>query len=214
MVGLLFLSRLVSMYLIGLTGGIAAGKSTVAKEWISLGGIEIDADELAREALAENTEELARVKEIFGEKVFDGKSLDRQALGEVIFSNLEKRVSLESIVHPRVKQLAKQRISELPADSIVIYNVPLLVEAAVDNDFDLVVTVEAPREKQIERLMKHRGLTEEQASLRIDSQATPAERANAADEILNSNQPIEALLKDARQLWSKIERLAKSNASN
>ncbi|CAB4551455.1 unannotated protein [freshwater metagenome] len=96
----------------------------------------------------------------------------------------------------------------------MIYNVPLLVEASVDNDFDLVVTVEAPRDKQIERLVKHRGLTEEQATLRIDSQATPAQRANAADEILNSNQPIEALLKDARQLWSKIERLAETNASN
>jgi dephospho-CoA kinase len=202
------------MYLIGLTGGIAAGKSTVAKEWASLGGIEIDADELAREALAENSEELAKVKEIFGDEVFDGKALDRKALAQVIFGDPEKRFALESIVHPKVKQLAKQRFSELPADSIVIYNVPLLVEASVDNDFDLVVTVEAPRDKQIERLVKHRGLTEEQAILRIDSQATPAERANAADEILNSNQPIEALLKDARQLWSKIERLAEANASN
>lgn len=202
------------MYLIGLTGGIAAGKSTVAKEWASLGGIEIDADELAREALADNSEELSKVKEIFGDEVFDGKTLDRKALAQVIFGDPEKRNALESIVHPKVKQLAKQRFSELPADSIVIYNVPLLVEASVDNDFDLVVTVEAPRDKQIERLVKHRGLTEEQATLRIDSQATPAQRANAADEILNSNQPIEALLKDARQLWSKIERLAETNASN
>ncbi|CAB4627262.1 unannotated protein [freshwater metagenome] len=202
------------MYLIGLTGGIAAGKSTVAKEWASLGGIEIDADELAREALADNSEELSKVKEIFGDEVFDGKTLDRKALAQVIFGDPEKRIALESIVHPKVKQLAKQRFSELPADSIVIYNVPLLVEASVDNDFDLVVTVEAPRDKQIERLVKHRGLTEEQATLRIDSQATPAQRANAADEILNSNQPIEALLKDARQLWSKIERLAETNASN
>ena len=202
------------MYLIGLTGGIAAGKSTVAKEWASLGGIEIDADELAREALADNSEELSKVKEIFGDEVFDGKTLDRKALAQVIFGDPEKRIALESIVHPKVKQLAKQRFSELPADSIVIYNVPLLVEASVDNDFDLVVTVEAPRDKQIERLVKHRGLTEAQATLRIDSQATPAQRANAADEILNSNQPIEALLKDARQLWSKIERLAETNASN
>ncbi|MSZ22791.1 MAG: dephospho-CoA kinase [Actinobacteria bacterium] len=208
------MSRLVCMYLIGLTGGIAAGKSTVAKEWASLGGIEIDADELAREALADNSEELSKVKEIFGDEVFDGKTLDRKALAQVIFGDPEKRIALESIVHPKVKQLAKQRFSELPADSIVIYNVPLLVEASVDNDFDLVVTVEAPRDKQIERLVKHRGLTEEQATLRIDSQATPAQRANAADEILNSNQPIEALLKDARQLWSKIERLAETNASN
>lgn len=202
------------MYLIGLTGGIAAGKSTVAKEWSNLGGIEIDADQLAKEALADETDELAKVREIFGDQVFQGENLDRKALAEVIFGDEAKRRILESIVHPRVKQLAKQTISQLPQDSIVIYNVPLLVEASVDLEFDLVVTVEAPREKQIERLIEQRGLTEEQAGLRIDSQATPAERANAADEILNSNQPKEALIRDARLLWRKIERLAKANAGN
>ena len=202
------------MYLIGLTGGIAAGKSTVAKEWISLGAIEIDADALAREALAANTDELSKVRAIFGDSVFIGQDLDRGALARIVFKEPEKRKMLEEIVHPRVKELAKQKLSSLPADSIVIYNVPLLVEANVDLDFDLVVTVEAPRDKQIERLVSNRGLTEEDAALRIDSQASPAERANIADEILNSNQPIQSLIGDARLLWKKIEGLALADASN
>ena len=202
------------MYLIGLTGGIAAGKSTVAKEWTNLGGIEIDADALAREALAENTDELSKVRAIFGDAVFNGQELDRSALARIVFKEPEKRRILEKIVHPRVKELAKQQLSSLPADSIVIYNVPLLVEANVDLDFDLVVTVEAPRDKQIERLVSHRGFTEEDAALRIDSQASPAERANVADEILNSNQPVESLIRDAKLLWKKIEGLASADASN
>jgi dephospho-CoA kinase len=202
------------MYLIGLTGGIAAGKSTVAKEWASLGAIEIDADALAREALAANTDELSKVRAIFGDSVFIGQDLDRGALARIVFKEPEKRKMLEEIVHPRVKELAKQQLSSLPADSIVIYNVPLLVEANVDLDFDFVVTVEAPRDKQIERLVSHRGLTEEDAALRIDSQASPAERANVADEILNSNQPIQSLIRDARLLWKKIEGMALANASN
>jgi len=202
------------MYLIGLTGGIAAGKSTVAKEWTSLGAIEIDADALAREALAANTDELSKVRAFFGDTVFIGQELDRAALARIVFKEPEKRKILEEIVHPRVKELAKQQLSSLPADSIVIYNVPLLVEANVDLDFDLVVTVEAPRDKQIERLVSNRGLTEEDAALRIDSQASPAERANVADEILNSNQPIQSLIADARLLWKKIEGLAAADASN
>jgi dephospho-CoA kinase len=202
------------MYIIGLTGGIAAGKSTVAKEWTSLGGIEIDADALAREALAANTDELSKVRAIFGNAVFNGQELDRSALARIVFKEPEKRKMLEKIVHPRVKELAKQQLSSLPDDSIVIYNVPLLVEANVDLDFDLVVTVEAPRDKQIERLVSHRGFTEEDAALRVDSQASPAERANVADEILNANQPIESLIWDARLLWKKIEGLASANAGN
>jgi dephospho-CoA kinase len=202
------------MYIIGLTGGIAAGKSTVAKEWSNLGGIEIDADAIAREALAVNTDELSKVRSIFGDTVFNGQELDRSALARIVFKEPEKRKMLEEIVHPRVKELAKRQLSLLPADSIVIYNVPLLVEANVDLDFDLVVTVEAPREKQIERLVSQRGFTEEEAVLRIDSQASPAERANVADEILNSNQPVESLIRDARLLWKKIERLAMTDASD
>lgn len=200
------------MYLVGLTGGIASGKSTVASAWTELGGIEIDADQLAREVVEPGTPGLAAVQKAFGDSVISNGALDRSALGQIVFSNTDKRKQLEAIVHPLVKQLAAKRIADLPNDSIVIYNVPLLVEAAVDLDFNKVVTVEAPAEKQIERLVSIRKMDRAEAERRVAAQASPVERANAADVILNSNQDLHLLLKDARKLWQQIEHEAFSGS--
>ncbi len=202
------------MYLVGLTGGIASGKSTVASVWVELGGIEIDADQLAREVVEPGTPGLAAVKAAFGDSVISNGALDRNALGQLVFANTEKRKQLEAIVHPLVRELAAKKIAELPDDSIVIYNVPLLVEAAVDLDFDKVVTVEAPSEKQVERLVSIRKMNREDAERRVAAQASPAQRANAADVILNSNQELHLLLKDARRLWQQIEHEAAQRGSN
>ncbi|BDS50470.1 dephospho-CoA kinase [Rhodoluna lacicola] len=202
------------MYLVGLTGGIASGKSTVASAWVELGGIEIDADQLAREVVAPGTPGLAAVKAAFGDSVISSGALDRSALGQLVFADTDKRKQLEAIVHPLVRELAAKKIAELPNDSIVIYNVPLLVEAAVDLDFDKVVTVEAPSEKQIERLVSIRKMNREEAERRVAAQASPAQRANAADVILNSNQDLHLLLKDARRLWQQIEHEAAQRGSN
>lgn len=196
------------MYLIGLTGGIAAGKSTVAQRWAELGGIEIDADQLARDVVAPGTVGAAKVRETFGDSVFDGEILNRPKLGEIVFANAEKREQLEQILHPLVRELALSKVTQLPASSMVIYNVPLLVEAKVDLPFDQVVTVEAPLEEQVKRMVACRGLTAEQALARIRAQATPAQRANRADFILNSNQSLDLLLKDAGALWFKFQQLA------
>lgn len=198
------------MYLIGLTGGIAAGKSTVAKHWVELGGVEIDADQLARDVVAPGSKGAEQVREAFGDAVFDQNQLNRTKLGEIVFNDADKRKQLESILHPLVRELALARVSELPANSMVIYNVPLLVEANVDLPFDQVVTVEAPIEQQVQRLMNNRGFTQESAMARIASQATPAQRANRADFILNSNQALDLLLKDAGALWFKFELLAEA----
>lgn len=193
------------MFLIGLTGGIAAGKSTVAARWVEHGAIEIDADQLARDVVAVGTSGLAQVVSEFGTEILqpDG-SLNRPALGAIVFADPVKRQELEAIIHPRVKALAAERLASLPQDSIVIYNVPLLVEASVDLNFDKVVTVEAPSEKQIERLVSIRGMSHEEATRRVASQARPAQRANAADIILNSNQDLPLLLKDADRLWQNF----------
>jgi dephospho-CoA kinase len=197
------------MYLVGLTGGIAAGKSTVAKRWVEQGGFEIDADLLAREVVAPGTPGAEQILEAFGMQVFsaDG-SLNRTVLGSVVFGDQERRKVLEAIVHPLVKLRAREIIASLPETSIVVYNVPLLVEASVDLPFDMVVTVEAPASEQIERLKKHRGMPESEATKRVASQASPAQRANAADVILNSNQDLNLLLKDADSLWLRIQREA------
>ena len=201
------------MYLVGLTGGIASGKSTVASAWTELGGIEIDADQLAREVVEPGTPGLAAVREAFGDVVISNGALNRSALGRIVFSSPEKRKQLEAIVHPLVKQLAAKRIAELPDDSIVIYNVPLLVEAAVELDFNKVVTVEAPAEKRIDRLVSIRKMDRTEAERRVAAQASPVERANAADVILNSNQDLHLLLKDARKLWQQIEHEAFSGSN-
>jgi dephospho-CoA kinase len=199
------------MFLIGLTGGIAAGKTTVAAHWVSLGGIEIDADKLAREVVEPGTEGLEQIREVFGESVFDsGGSLDRQKLGEIIFNDASKRVALEEIIHPLVRQRASELLAGLPENSMVIYTVPLLVEANVSLPFDVIVSVEAPEADRVKRLVSSRGMSSEQALARIKSQASAIERAAAADYILNSNQPLPALLADASALWNKFQMMSQA----
>ena len=199
------------MFLIGLTGGIAAGKTTVAAHWVSLGGIEIDADKLAREVVEPGTKGLKQIREVFGESVFNLEgSLDRQKLGEIIFSDAKKRAALEEIVHPLVRQRASELLAELPENSMVIYTVPLLVEANVSLPFDVIVSVEAPEADRVKRLVSSRGMSSEQALARIKSQASAIERAAAADYILNSNQPLPALLADASALWNKFQMMSQA----
>ena len=197
------------MYLIGLTGGIAAGKSTVAKRWVELGAIEIDADQIAREVVEPGTVGLQQIAEHFGTAVLnDDGSLNRSALASVAFSDPEQLKALNQIVHPLVRARTIELLACMPEDAIVIYNVPLLVEAAVDHDFDTVVTVEAPEEEQIKRLIERRSMTAEEARSRIASQAKPVERAAIAEHILNSNQDIHLLLRDADALYRQLEKAA------
>ena len=197
------------MYLVGLTGGIASGKSSVATRWVQHGAVEIDADVLAREAVSAGSAGLARVAQEFGENLIqtDGQ-LDRAALAAIVFNDPAKREKLESIIHPIVRELALKRIQALPESTIAIYTVPLLVEANVSLPFDKVVTVEAPEREQIKRMVANRGMSEADALARIKSQATPAQRANRADVILNSNQTLPELVADADVLWAQIVREA------
>jgi dephospho-CoA kinase len=178
---------------------------------VSLGGIEIDADKLAREVVEPGTEGLEQIREVFGESVFDsGGSLDRQKLGEIIFNDASKRVALEEIIHPLVRQRASELLAGLPENSMVIYTVPLLVEANVSLPFDVIVSVEAPEPDRVKRLVSSRGMSSEQALARIKSQASAIERAAAADYILNSNQPLPALLADASALWNKFQMMSQA----
>jgi len=197
------------MFLIGLTGGIAAGKSTVAQHWESLGAAHLDADQIARQVVQPGTLGLAAIEAAFGASVLnENGSLNRQALAEIVFKDPAKRLALEAITHPLVREETRRQLEAQPDDAIVLYNVPLLVEAAVDLPFDRIVTVEAPLEEQVRRLTEHRAMTAEQALDRIRNQATPAQRANAADFIINSNQDLGLMLKDAGRLYLQFEREA------
>lgn len=193
------------MYLVGLTGGIAAGKSTVAKHWVSRGAIEIDADMLAREVVSANTPGAEQLLKVFGPNFFDSEgNLDRKKLGALVFESKDDLEKLESIVHPLVRTRTLELLGSAPADAIVIYTVPLLVEANVDLNFDYVVTVEAPESERIKRLVEYRGFDIQEAKARISNQATPIERAARADSVLNSNQDIFLLLRDADALWNRF----------
>jgi len=201
------------MFLVGLTGGIAAGKSTVADLWQSLGAEIIDADELAREVVEPGSPGLEAIVRLFGADVLDvNDALDRKALADKVFGNLENRRALEEITHPLISELAKRKLAASAA-SIVVYAIPLLVESKSKLPFDFVVTVEAPKSDQIARMVESRGMTEIEAKQRIAAQASPAERANVSDRILSSNQSLKLLLKDARLVWKEIELAAQNKAS-
>ena len=155
------------MYLIGLTGGIASGKSTVARRLYEHGAVHIDADQLARRVVEPGTPALAAIVEEFGTDVLrrDG-SLDRAKLGERVFGDAERLAKLNAIVHPAVRALSARLIAKAEQedpDAVVVYDVPLLVEASVDHPFDLIVVTNAPRRAQVERLVENRGLDRGQA---------------------------------------------------
>jgi dephospho-CoA kinase len=201
------------MFLIGLTGGIAAGKSTVAAHWESLGAFHLDADQIARQVVQPGTLGLAAIEAEFGPEVLnENGSLNRAALAKIVFAQPERRQKLEEITHPLVKAETASQLAALPANAVAVYNVPLLVEAGVNLPFDRIVTVEAPIDEQVKRLTANRGMTAEEALARIRNQATPAQRANVADYILNSNQDLGLLLKDAGKLWLQFEREAAEKA--
>ena len=202
------------MFLVGLTGGIAAGKSVVSATWEDLGAFVVDADVLAREVVEPGSSGLSSLVALFGTGILqtDG-ALDRQKLGELVFSSEVNRKTVESILHPLIKARALAQLAAVPVGQIAVYVIPLLVESKSDLPFDFVVTVEAPLEEQVKRLVENRGMTEGAAIARIKSQASPAERANVADRVLSSNQSLELLKKDAKVLWNEITRMTSQKAS-
>jgi dephospho-CoA kinase len=196
------------MYLVGLTGGIASGKSTVANVWGALEATVIDADLLAREVVEPGTSGLAKLTAEFGPRILESDgSLNRKALADIVFEDPVQREKLEAIVHPLIQELSRVRISEATSE-VVVYVIPLLVETQSVLPFDLVVTVEAPEHEQIRRMVEDRQMDTSGAVGRIRAQASPAMRAQFSDHILNSNQSIDLLKKDARKLFSEIEILA------
>jgi dephospho-CoA kinase len=189
--------------LIGLTGGIGSGKSTVAKRLVELGATEIDADVLAREVVAPGTEGLAEVAERFGKDLIaeDG-SLNRALLAERAFSAEENRKALEAILHPRIQKLSRERIAA--ASGLIVYTIPLLVETNSKLPFDKVVTVSAPESVRVDRLVASRGMTAAEAKARIAAQASDTEREAVADYVIDSNCSMTELLKKVDDLYAEV----------
>jgi len=196
------------MQLIGLTGGIASGKSAVAARLAEHGAVVVDADQVAREVVEPGTPALARIAREFGDSVIasDG-SLDRAALGSLIFRSPEKRAALNAITHPAVAERSQELFAAAAAadpDAIVVYDVPLLVDAGRADEFDLIVVVNASTETRIARMMELRGMTRDEAMHRINSQATNTERLSIADVVIDSNGTLEQTLSQADALWEKL----------
>ncbi len=187
---------------IGLTGGIGSGKSTVAGRFAELGALVIDADALAREVVEPGTDGLAAVVAEFGEQVLDGSGgLDRPALARVVFGDEAARGRLNAILHPRIRARAAELIAAAPPGTVVVQDVPLLVETGQAGTYDLVVVVAAPAELRVRRLARDRGMPGEEARARMAAQATDEQRRAAADVVLVNDGTPDELRAKVDQLW-------------
>lgn len=190
---------------VGLTGGIASGKSAVAQRLAEHGALIIDADLLAREVVAPGTAGLQEIRQQFGDTVIaeDG-SLNRPALGAIVFENDDARARLNAIIHPRVRAAATEIREAAAPGSVVVEDIPLLVETGQQERFDAVVVVQAPHEERIRRMVEDRGMSPDEAESRIRAQATDEQRAAAADVVLDNSGTLEELREQVDQLWEKL----------
>lgn len=195
------------MRLIGLTGGIAAGKSTVAARLAEHGAIVIDADRVAREVVGPGEPALASIADRFGDHVVVDGALDRAALGAIVFADPDARRDLERITHPAIQQRVAERIAAHAGDqgAVVVYDVPLLVEARVPYAFDAIVVAHAPAEQRIGRLVALRGVARDEAERRVRSQASDAERLAVADVVIDTSGTMEQTIAQVDALWRAIE---------
>ena len=190
------------------TGGIGSGKSEVTRLFGELGAVVIDADVLAREVVAAGTPGLGEIVQTFGKDLLtpDGE-LDRPEMGRRVFADPTARTQLEAIIHPRVRQRGDELERAAPDDAVVVHDIPLLVETAQADRFDVVVVVDAPAELQVQRLMG-RGMDEDDARSRIRAQATREERLAVADYVIDNTGTREDLRPAVAEVFDDLRRHA------
>jgi dephospho-CoA kinase len=197
--------RIEVAFSVALTGGIASGKTTVANLLAEHGALLIDSDQLAREVVEPGTPGLAQVVTRFGEQVLtQAGSLDRQALGDIVFADAAARADLNAIVHPLVRRRRAELIAQAAADQIVVSVIPLLVETGLVDQFDAVVVVDVPSQTQVARLVRRNDISPEQAQARLDAQASRAERLAAADWVVTNSGSRAELEAQVERLWSQM----------
>ena len=188
------------MKIIALTGGIGAGKSTVAQFFSELGANVVDADHLARVAIERGSEGFDEVVARFGQSILSNGDINRKALAEIVFSNPDSKRDLEAIIHPRVQKLFAQAVIDNEPAGNLIYEIPLLVETDAANKFDFVVTVEADEELRIERLLA-RGMFISDIKARLANQAPQQARIDIADAVIVNDGDEDHLLRQVENLW-------------
>lgn len=196
------------MPLIALTGGIAAGKSTIAGRLAEHGAVIVDADALVREIQAPGSPALSRIADAFGPQVIreDG-SLDRAALGGIVFGDDAAVARLNGIVHPAVLALSQERFAQARAadpKAVIVYDVPLLAEARASDPWDLVVVAHAPADMRAARMIEQRGMSPEAAAARIAAQVSDQERLALADVVIDTTGTLEHTLAQTDALWERL----------
>jgi len=192
---------------VGLTGGIGAGKNEVSRRLADRGAVIIDADTVAREVVAPGTRGLAEITAAFGPEVLDASGgLDRGRLGEIVFADSELLGKLNAIVHPLVAERTREIARAAPPDAVVVHTVPLLAENQLAGQYDVVVVVDVPPEVQLDRLVRQRGMPEDQARARMNAQASRAQRLAVADFVLHNSGPLAELDRQVGGLWEELRR--------
>lgn len=196
-------------YVVGITGGIGCGKSEAAKYLCSLGAKHIDADAISRSLTADGGDALPEIRRIFGDELFsDDGSLNRRALGDVIFANPAAKRALEGVIHPLVQRRAMDEIEAANAEGVkvTVLDVPLLFETGMDVLCDECWAMSASPDVQLERVIARDSLTDEQAQARIDSQMPMEERNARAKRVINSDRPIEKTRAELASLYQQLLR--------
>ncbi|MFE6762718.1 dephospho-CoA kinase [Streptomyces sp. NPDC057689] len=197
------------MLKVGLTGGIGAGKSEVSRLFVGHGAVLVDADRIAREVVEPGTPGLAAVVEEFGPGILTPEgTLDRPALGAIVFADPDRLAALNAIVHPLVRDRSAELEKAAGPDSVVVHDVPLLTENGLAPLYDLVVVVDAAPETQLDRLVRLRGMTEADARARMAAQATREQRRAVADLVIDNDGPVEELADRVRAVWEELMRRA------
>jgi dephospho-CoA kinase len=197
------------MLRVGLTGGIGSGKSEVSRRLAAQGAIVIDADLIAREVVAPGTDGLAEIITAFGPGVLgpDG-ALDRILLGDIVFADAGKLATLNGIVHPRVGARMRELEESAGPGAIVVHDVPLIAENDLASGYDLVVVVDVPLRLQLDRLVRLRGMSREQAEARIAAQASREQRLAVAGMVIDNSGSLAELDRQVGELWTELRRRA------
>ena len=192
------------MLVVALTGGIGSGKSTVGQIFEDLGAVVTDSDQLARNVVERGTTGFDQIVAAFGDEVLKNGDLDRAALAEVIFKDPVKRAQLEQITHPLIRRAFAKIVESAQNDSIVINQIPLLVESKHDYKFDHVITVSATEEVRIQRLLM-RGMNLTQIKQRIGAQSTDAQREAISDTVIRNDKDHSELLVEVEKVWELLQ---------
>ena len=197
------------MLIVALTGGIGSGKTMVGEIFAELGALVVDSDQLAREVVERGSKGFDLIVTEFGDEILKNGDLDRAALASSIFKDPKKRAKLEEITHPLIRQSFAKIVSSAGSESIIINQIPLLVESKHDYKFDHVITISAPEKIRTERLLK-RGLALTQIEQRMKAQATDAQREVISDTVIVNDKSEQELLAQVEKVWESLKNKSKS----